>query len=102
MYKVIISGAAEADLDEIIGYIAVALANPQAADSLTDKIAACYDDLARTPYMYGQCLNLRLQALGYRRVSIQNYIMVYRVDEESKTVYILRFFYGPSDYERLL
>ena len=102
MYKVTISDAAEGDLNEIIGYIATALANPQAAASLADKIATCYDDLSRTPYMYGQCLNLRLQALGYRRVSIQNYIMVYRVDEESKTVYVLRFFYGPSDYERLI
>ena len=102
MYKVTISDAADADLDEVIGYIATVLADPQAAASLADKIAACYDDLSRTPYMYSQCLNLRLQALGYRRVSIQNYIMVYRVDEECKTVYILRFFYGPRDYERLI
>ena len=101
MYKVMVSDAAEADLDKIIGYIAAVLVNPQAA-SLADKIAACYDDLSRTPYMYSQCQNLQLQALGYRRVSIQNYIMVYRVDEENKTVYILRFFYGPSDYERLI
>lgn len=102
MYKVTITDAASGDLDEIIGYIATVLANPQAAASLVDKIAACYDDLSRTPYMYGQCRNLRLQALGYRRVSIRNYIMVYRVDEERKTVYVLRFFYGPSDYERLI
>ena len=102
MYKVTISNAAEGDLDEIISYIATVLANPQAAASLADKIAACCDDLSRTPYMYSQCQSLRLQALGYRRVSIQNYIMVYRVDEERKTVYVLRFFYGPSDYERLL
>ena len=102
MYKVTITDAANGDLDEIIGYIATVLANPQAAASLANKIAACYDDLSRTPYMYGQCQNLRLQALGYRRVSIRNYIMVYRIDEERKTVYVLRFFYGPSDYERLI
>ena len=86
----IISNAADADLAEIIGHIATSLANPQAAASLADKIDTCYDDLAHTPYMYGQCLNLRLQALGYRRASIQNYIMVYHVDEASKTVYVLR------------
>ena len=102
MYKVMITDAADGDLDEIIGYIAAVLANPQAAASLANKIAACYEDLSRTPYMYGQCQNLRLQSLGYRRVSIQNYIMVYRVDEGRKTVYVLRFFYGPSDYERLI
>lgn len=89
MYNVIITDAAYADLDEILGYIALALANPQAAASLVRKIAACYDDLANTPYMYGQCQDPRLQALGYRRVSIQHYVMVYRVDEPGKKVYIL-------------
>ena len=34
-----IRDAANADLDEIIGYIVIALANPQAAASLADKIA---------------------------------------------------------------
>ena len=37
MYKVTISDAAEADLDEIVGYIASALADPQAAASLTGR-----------------------------------------------------------------
>ena len=85
MYKVTISDAANGDLDEIIGYIATVLANPQAAVSLADKIAACYDDLSRTPYMYGQCQNLRLQALGYRRVSIRNYILHYGVPRRRGT-----------------
>ena len=102
MYNVTVTDEANTDLDEILGYIALALANPQAAASLADKIAECYDDLSDTPYMYGQCQNPRLQALGYRRVSIQHYVMVYRVDEQSKTVYVLRFFYGPRDYERLI
>ena len=56
-------------MDEIIEYIATVLANPRAAASLANKIAACYDDLSRTSYMYGQCLNLRLQTFGYRGVS---------------------------------
>lgn len=49
MYKVTFSYAAEEDLDEIMGYVAVVLADPQAVASLADKMAERYDDLSRTP-----------------------------------------------------
>lgn len=48
------------------------------------------------------CQNARLMALGYRKVVIKNYIMIYRVEETTHTVYILRFFYGRRDYEKLI
>ena len=39
---------------------------------------------------------------GYRRAVIKRYVMLYRVAEEEQTVYVLRFFYGARDYEKLL
>ncbi|MDI9470334.1 MAG: type II toxin-antitoxin system RelE/ParE family toxin [Bacillota bacterium] len=52
--------------------------------------------------MYEQCRDLRLRTMGYRRIVIKNYVMVYKVDDEDKTIYVLRFFYGARDYEVLL
>ncbi|MBQ8077844.1 MAG: type II toxin-antitoxin system RelE/ParE family toxin, partial [Eubacterium sp.] len=34
----------------------------------------------------------------YRKVIINNYIMFYRIDENKKLIYIMRFVYGRSDY----
>ena len=33
---------------------------------------------------------------------LDQYLMVFRIDEDEKTVYILRFFYGAQYYEKLL
>ena len=54
------------------------------------------------PFMYELCQDVRLRSLGYRKALINNYVMIYRVDEGTKTVYILRFFYGRLDYEKLI
>lgn len=35
-------------------------------------------------------------------VVIRNYIMIYQVDKDRKTVNILRFFHGKQDYEKLI
>lgn len=62
----------------------------------------CYSDLEKMPLMYEFCRDPRLRALGYRKAVIKSYIMVYKVDEAAKTVYILRFFYGRQNYEKLI
>ena len=80
-YKIVLTELAAGDLDSITEYIAGRLANPPAAAAFLDAVAEC---------------------LGYRRAVIKNYVMIYRVTEPKKTVYVLRFFYGARNYEKLL
>lgn len=54
------------------------------------------------PYLYEQCRDPRLSSKGYRKAVIKHYLLIYRVDEAQKTVYLLRFFYGRQNYETLL
>ena len=61
-----------------------------------------YEKLETMPLMFARCRDARLRSMGYRRAVIKNYVMIYRVAESKKTVYILRFFYGARDYEKLL
>ena len=102
VYKIHATDNAQRDLDHIIEYIALELENPSAAATLLDKVDECYDDLSAMPYMYSECQSPRLKAMGYRKAILGNYIMVYRVEEELQTVYILRYFHGKQDYEKLL
>lgn len=101
-YKLSISPSAVEDLDEIVVYIARTLDNPAAAAAFLDKVSSCYDRLEAMPYLYEECRDPNLRALGYRRAVIDHYVMVYSVDEPQKTVRILRFFYGARDYEKLI
>jgi toxin ParE1/3/4 len=102
MYKLIITELAHQDLDKIVLYIAVELVSPIAAGNFLDEVDKCYCYLKSNPRMNGKCQNKRLEKEGYRRALIKNYLLVYKIDEESKTVSILRFFYGAQDYINLI
>ena len=101
-YKLVKTDSFQRDLDTTIGYIVLSLENKTAAASLLKDIEECYDGIERMPLMYEACRDPRLRELGYRKVVIRNYIMIYQVDKDRKTVNILRFFHGKQDYEKLI
>ena len=102
MYKLNVSELAHQDLDRIISYIAVELANSRAASDFLEEVDKCYSNLIINPLMYAKCHDKRLEKEGYRKVLIKNYVLVYKINEASKTVSILRFFYGAQDYVNLI
>ena len=101
-YKIAVTEDAERDLADIVSYIAHDLANPTAAADLLDAVADCFSSLSAMPKMHPLCRDGRLFSLGYRRAVIKNYVMVYRADDAGHAVYVLRFFYGRREYEKLL
>ena len=94
MYRLYISDRAERDLDHIIAYIAEKLAAPLAAADFADAVYDCYNNLESDPFIYEQCRDAMLKKEGYRRAVIKNYILVYKINEEAKTVTVYRFFTG--------
>ncbi len=102
MYKLIVTELAHEDLDEIVSYIAVNLSNKIAAASFLDEVEKCYSYLKSNPWIYEKCLNSHLEKEGYRRVPIKNYLLIYKIEEEIKTVSVMRFFYGAQDYLNLI
>ncbi len=101
-YKLIVAKPAENDLADILQYISKDLSAPRAASDFLDEVLKCYDNVSENPLMYALCDNDRLKSKKYRKAIIKNYIMFYRVDEMSNTVYIMRFIYGRRDYISLL
>lgn len=101
-YRLIVSREAHADIDEITEYIAGKLHNPQAASGFLDDVDKSYRSVVKNPHLYALCTDERLRDKGYRRITIKNYLIFYRVDEAEKTVYIVRVIYGPRDYANLL
>ena len=101
-YKVHVTPSAEQDLQEIIDHLVKALENPIAASAFLDAVDDCYDQFSVMPLMYERCRDRRLSDLGYRRAIIKRHVLIYRVDEKTATVHVLRFFYGARDYEKLL
>ena len=101
-YEIVITKSAEEDLDAIVFYIVETLMNKTAATHLIEAIEVVYERIAQFPDMYVLSLDSRLAALGYHRVPIQNFIMLYKVNNKRKRIYISRIFYGKQEYEKHL
>ena len=102
MYNITITDSADRELSEILDYLSVRLQNPAAATAFVEEVLSVYEALKHMPNMYELSHNLRLHRMGYRKVVMKNYIMLYRVEESSQTVYVLHFFYGARQYEKLV
>ena len=101
-YRIKVTEHAHNDLDQIVSYIVEELGNPPAALSLLATVENVYEKLAETPNMYSLCLKPLLSRQGFRKAPISGYLMIYKVDEDAKIVYIERFFSHLEDYENIL
>ena len=102
MYNVEVSDRAEEDFDRIITYIAQNLSAPKAASNFADKVYDCYGDLENNPYMYSVCHDPRLHKEGYRRALVKNYVVVFKINEDTKDVHVHAIFHGSQDYANLI
>ena len=94
---------AERDLSEIVTYISETLCNPKAADSLLEEFLKEKNNIADNPYMYPLSPDSFLQSEGYHRFIFKNnYIALYLIDDDKKTVSIMRIFYAKRDYGNLI
>ncbi|MBQ2841703.1 MAG: type II toxin-antitoxin system RelE/ParE family toxin [Clostridia bacterium] len=102
MYKVQFLPLAKNDLIETVRYIANDLYNKQAAYKLADEIIKATDTLADFPYAYPAYIPIRQTKNEYRKISIQNYLVFYTVDEKNKIVTISRIVYAKRNYNKLI
>lgn len=101
-YKLIITKGAQNELERIADYISESLCNPIAAIDFLEQVDKCYTTLSDSPLIYQVCDNIGMKYKEYRKVVINNYVLVYRVDIDANTVYVLHFFYGRRDYLNLI
>lgn len=93
---------AEFDLDEIVSYIAVELANPQAASDFVDKLQDNIEEARDFPESGPLVHNEFLQVENVRKKLVGNYIVYYLADTGEKMIYILRIVYGQRNLDEIL
>lgn len=97
-YEKLILPEAENDIYEILDYIVYELKNPTAAKNLYLKIKEAIDRVSLFPYAMPTIKN-EVIANGneYRRLDVENYVLIYKIMEAEKQIRIMAVFYGPSD-----
>ena len=99
MYTLEYLPAARQDMIEIVRYISRGLKNPSAADRLAAELIEAGDSILPFPYAYPVYQPIRPLGHEYRKLTVENYFMLYWVDEEKKTGTVARVLYGKRDLE---
>lgn len=102
MYKLEVLPVAKEDMVEIVGNISKDLKNPAAANTLSDALFAAMESVTEFPYANPAYVPIRPLRFEYRKLMVKNYLMLYRVDEQKKTVTVSRVIYAKRDYGRFL
>ena len=94
-YGIVLTQSAKDDLNEIYKYISENLKEPKIAHKLMQKIEKSIFNLERLPYIHSEIL---IRKKKFRRLIINNYITLYRINEKRKQIIIYNVIYGKKDY----
>ena len=101
-YSLHITKSAEIDLIRASDYIEYNLLNPQASNDLLDKVEEAFGKLSQMPQIHQLIDDPVLKPCGIRYVLIDNYMAFYKINEETKNIYIIRFLYGKRNWIEIL
>jgi len=101
-YKLIISREVHDDIDAIVGYMVSELNSPAAAKGFLDDVDEGFRYMESNPFIYSLCPDARLAVKGIRKVVIKNYLILFRVDEKTSSVFVLRIVYGRKNYAGMI
>ena len=102
MYSLNITDIAEEDILSTARYIANSLKAPVAANNLLDEIEKLQDILENTPNIYPFVKDEYLAEKGIKFVMVKNYILFYTVNEDERTVTVIRFLHSRRDWKTIL
>ncbi len=92
-YQVLLYPQALRDLDDIYSYIAYVKFSLENARNQTNRIRIAISKLQFMPYAHQDRIEGIYAGKGYKQLLIDNYMAIYKIDEENKIVYIVTIQY---------
>ena len=97
-YEVKLYPRAYRDIDEIYAYIVLEKLAPENAKGQTDRIWDALKSLETFPSAHQDRLEGRYAGQGYKQLLIDNYIAVFKIDEQQKKVFVVTVQYYGRDF----
>ena len=97
MYKIKLTTNAIDQLKNIVGYISKTLLEPEIAQHWSDRLKKEILKLDIMPHRYPLVEEEPWRTEGIHKMSVDNFIVYYWVDEDSTTVWITAVVYGRRD-----
>ena len=101
-FNVTIETAARQDMLEIRRYISNTLKEPAVAKRIYEAIKAAVLTLEQHPMRHAVVPDEPYGSLGIRPLYVENYTAFYIVDEQVKTVHIIRVLYNRREWQNLI
>ena len=101
-YSVVYSPEAMDDLREIYSYIAFTLLVPEAAEKQVNRIRKEIRSLDFMPSRYSLVDWELWKSMGMHKVPVDNFVVYYTVNDDSRTVTVIRIFYGGRDVANIV
>ena len=92
-YKVMLYPKAFRDIESIYAYIALEKLAPENAKAQTDRIWAAIEALDSFPSAHQDRQVGKYATRGYQQLPIDNYLAIFKIDEQNKTVYVVTIQY---------
>lgn len=98
IYEIVFTEDSKNGIKEIYDYISNNLVNEEAAKRLMRKIKEKVLNLSKTPKLYKKIEKTKKIKREFRRMIVNNYVILYTVDDDKKIVYISHMYYKRKDY----
>ena len=85
------------DLELTLDYISNILCNEMSSKKLKEEVDKKIIEIRKNPYIFSNHVGMQLLKNSYKKAKVNNYYILYSVDEEKKLVKIYRFVYAASD-----
>ena len=97
-FEIIISDTCLEEIEEICDYIEKNLKTPQSANRLRIKIIKTIHRLKNSPRLYKIIDKKDRFKRVYRRIVIDNYVILYTIIDEDEVILISHMYYGGKNY----
>jgi len=101
-YDIYITESVQKDLESIYFYISEELSENKSAINTISEIKEKIFSLDTMPSRYSLVNDYSLAKTGYRHVKVKNYIILYLIDENKKTVIIARIIHERMNYAKYI
>ena len=97
-YNIEFTDECKNEMRKIYEYIKNELYSETSAKKLINKVEEFISNLEYAPRIYAELEKFKGTNNIYRRIVINNYIILYTIDEENKIIYIAHMYYSGNDY----
>jgi len=101
-YRIVYTAHARDDLREVFFYLTNVLFQKRYISNFLIEMDQDLALITDNPYLFSAFTVEPWYSRGWRRFTINKYVVFYQVDDKNKTVYVMAVFYGSRDIEAIL